>query len=77
MKVTCKDSDGSLKHMQSVRSQASGLGNGSVTRSGWTTGNGSVTKDVTSSYDLRSGDKLEFECMVPSGDWVNRRITVP
>lgn len=52
-------------------------GGASVSRSGVTSAMGTYRKDVTSSYDLRSGDKLFSECMLPSGDWVAKLITVP
>lgn len=52
-------------------------GPGFASRSGTTTASGTFSRDITSSMDLRSGDKIYAECQLPSGDWVARFITVP
>ncbi|MFN8622978.1 MAG: hypothetical protein U0869_19745 [Chloroflexota bacterium] len=53
------------------------VGAGFVSRAGTTTTAGTFSRDVTSKYDLRSGDKVFAECQSPAGDWIARFITVP
>ena len=52
-------------------------GSGSVSRSGTTNAQGKFSTDVTARFDLRSGDKILEECGLATGDWIERRITVP
>lgn len=73
LKGTCLAGSSSPYWVEAYRASGSGY----VSRSGMTSAAGTFSKDVTSNYDLRSGDKVYLGCRLWTGDWVSRFITVP